>query len=91
MSYEENEIFWQQLRQRLTRTHEKLEERAMDDNEEIRRAVTRGFYQQGFVLTQLMYCRPRPGRPAAPEAAELAVVQRDIESHEIETDRIYNL
>ncbi len=88
MSYEENEILWQQLRHRLTRTHEKLEEKATTDNEEIRRAVARGFYQQGWVLTRLMYCRPRLDRPAAPEAAELAVVQQDIESHEIETDRI---
>ncbi len=88
MSYEQNELLWQQLRHRLTRTHEKLEEKSRTEEEDIKRAALRGLYQQGYLLTNLMYCRPHQNQPAALEAAKLAVVEREIENHEIGTDSI---
>ncbi len=88
MSYEANEMLWQQLRQRLARTHEILEEKSVTENIEVKKAALRGLYQQGWLLTNLMYCRPRHDRPAAPEAAELAIVQQEIVSHEAATEQI---
>ncbi len=88
MSYEENEMLWQQLRQRLARTHEILEEKSLTEDLEVKKAVTRGLYHQGWVQTNLMYCRPRHDRPAASEAAELAVIQQSVEDHEVATDQI---
>jgi regulator of replication initiation timing len=88
MSYEMNAILWQQLRQRLARTHEILEEKSVTENIEVKRAAFRGLYQQGWLITNLMHCRPRQDRPAAPEAAELAIIQQEIASHEATTEQI---
>jgi regulator of replication initiation timing len=88
MSYEENEALWQQLRQRLARTHEMLEEKAQTEDLEVKRAATRGLYHQGWTITNLMYCRPSRDRPAASEAAELAVIQQSVEEHEAAVNQI---
>jgi glycine/D-amino acid oxidase-like deaminating enzyme len=88
MSYEENEALWQQLHQRLSRIHDQLEEKTHTDNLETRRAVTLRFYQQGWIQTNLMYCRPRRDRSAITEAAELATLQQEIDNHEVEANQI---
>ncbi len=88
MSYEMNEILWQQLRQRLAQTHEILIEKSATENIEVKRAALRGLYQQGWLTTNLNYCRPSQDRPAAPEAAELANIQQEIASHEATTEQI---